>query len=123
MQVRKPDAPIRASPPMPLKKAPEHSPMADSSRLTATWRNRVSASNRAMREVIQPSGRLATSEMPQLAAVSAMAAATASRLACLSLACRSMDRYSLRTYTKALRREKERLRARHQQGAEFVPEL
>lgn len=56
---------------------------------------RGSASNRAMSQVIRSSGRLASSEMPQLAAASTMAAAAASCLACSS-ACWSMDRPSLR---------------------------
>src|SRR4029077_5661306 len=74
------DAPISASAPTPLRKAPEHSPMADSSRLTATWRNRASAAKRAISGVIQPSGRLATSVMPHAAAASATRSATASAL-------------------------------------------
>src|ERR1700757_4602233 len=77
MQVRKPDAPIRANAPMPLKKAPEHRPIADSSRLTGTWRKRESTANCRISGVIQPSGRLATSEMPHSAAASAMWTATA----------------------------------------------
>src|SRR4029077_19585043 len=52
--------------------------MADSSRLTATWRNRASAAKRAISGVIQPSGRLATSVMPHAAAASATHSATAS---------------------------------------------
>src|SRR3981081_3704495 len=60
MQVRKPDAPISAKAPMPPKKAPEQRPIADSSRLTATWRKRASRSNCVISGVIQPSGRLAT---------------------------------------------------------------
>src|SRR6478736_20772 len=78
MQVRKPDAPISANVPMPLKNAPEHSPIADSSRLTETCRKRASLAYCVMRLVIQPSGRLATSEMPQSADVSAMRLATVS---------------------------------------------
>src|ERR1700675_4091992 len=61
---------------MPLKNAPEHRPIADSSRLTATWRNRESAAKQVISGVIQPSGKLATSEIPHAAAVSATFAAT-----------------------------------------------
>ena len=38
--------------------------------MTATWRNRASASNLSIRPVIQSSGRLATKEMPHSAATS-----------------------------------------------------
>ena len=76
MQVISPDAPIRASEPLPPKNAPEHSPIADSSRLTGMWSNRASASNSSISAAIQPSGRLATSSIPDCAACSAMAAAT-----------------------------------------------
>ena len=75
MQVISPDAPISASEPLPPKNAPEHSPTADSSRLTGMWSKRVSASNSSISAAIQPSGRLATSSMPHPAASSAMAAA------------------------------------------------
>ena len=78
MQVRNPDAPINAKAPVPLRNAPEQSPIADSSRLTATCRKRASLAKRVMSFVIQPSGRVATSEMPQPAATSAMRSATAS---------------------------------------------
>src|SRR5580692_9897190 len=78
MQVRNPDAPISASEPTPLRKAPEQSPIADSSRLTATCRNRASLAKRAISGVIQPSGRLAMSVMPHAAAASATRSATAS---------------------------------------------
>src|SRR5712691_1169853 len=78
MQVRKPDAPISANAPRPLKNAPEHSPIADSSRLTATWRNRASSAYCVMSRVIQPSGRLATSEIPQSALTSTIRFATLS---------------------------------------------
>ena len=44
--------------------------------VTATWRKRSSAAKRVIRGVIQPSGRLATSEMPHPAAASTMRAAT-----------------------------------------------
>src|ERR1700730_5779326 len=77
MQVRKPDAPIRASAPMPLKNAPEHRPIADSSRLTCTWRKRESTANCRINGVVQPAGRLATSEVPHAAAASAIWTATA----------------------------------------------
>src|SRR5437016_1490444 len=78
MQVRKPDAPISAKAPMPLKKAPEHRPIADSSRLTATWRKRASPPYCVISRVIQPSGKLATSEMPHSALTSTMCSATLS---------------------------------------------
>src|SRR5215468_8179619 len=78
MQVRNPDAPISANEPIPLRKAPEQSPIADSSRLTDTCRKRASPAKRVISAVIQPSGRLATSEMPQPAATSAMRPATVS---------------------------------------------
>src|SRR5215831_125881 len=78
MQVRNPDAPISANEPIPLRNAPEQSPIADSSRLTDTCRKRASPAKRVISAVIQPSGRLATSEMPQPAAASAMRPATVS---------------------------------------------
>src|SRR6266540_3634455 len=78
MQVRKPDAPISANAPTPLMNAPEHSPIADSSRLTDTWRKRASPAYCVMSWVIQPSGRLATSEMPHSAVASTICRATRS---------------------------------------------
>src|SRR5271163_3786573 len=85
MQVRNPDAPISASDPTPLRNAPEHRPIADSSRLTATWRNRWSVANCEISGVIQPSGRLATSVTPHAAVASAMRFATASASLCLCM--------------------------------------
>src|ERR687888_400350 len=86
MQVRKPDAPISATPSRPPKKEPEQRPTADSSRLTCTWRNRVSLSRCFIKGAIQPSGRLATSPAPPSESTSAITAATCAglRRACVS---------------------------------------
>src|SRR5262245_38157858 len=72
MQVIRPDAPISAAERVPLKKVPEHSPTADSSRFTGTWMNRLSVSSVLISSAIQSSGRLATSLMSAAASSSVM---------------------------------------------------
>src|SRR5579862_3952834 len=68
----KPDAPITAAEPSPPMVAPEHSPTADSSRLTGTWVKRLSCATVSISGLSQLSGRLATSFTPQSASWSAM---------------------------------------------------
>src|SRR6266850_7005480 len=79
MQVMKPEAPISAAEPRPPMYAPAHKPIADSSRLTGTWRKRASPSRWVMSSLIQLSGRLATSFTPQPASSSAMRRAVSVR--------------------------------------------
>src|SRR4051794_37087504 len=76
MQVISPDAPIKASAPVPLKNAPEHRPIADSSRFTGTCRKRSSRSTPSIKSAIQVSGRLVTSVMRHFASSSRMRAVT-----------------------------------------------
>src|SRR5580692_3458332 len=76
MTVMNPEAPISAADPMAPIYAPEHSPIADSSRLTGTWVKRSSCSMVLIRSISQLSGRLATSFTPHDASSSAMRAAT-----------------------------------------------
>src|SRR6266850_821826 len=79
MQVMKPEAPISAAEPRPPMYAPAHKPIADSSRLTGTWRKRASPSRWVMSPLIQLSGRLATSFTPHSASSSAMRRAVSVR--------------------------------------------
>src|SRR5580692_4228657 len=76
MTVMNPEAPISAADPMAPIYAPEHSPIADSSRLTGTWVKRSSCAMVLITSISQLSGRLATSLTPHDASSSAMRAAT-----------------------------------------------
>src|SRR5260221_13966937 len=63
--------------------APAHKPIADSSRLTGTWRKRASPSRWVMSSLIQLSGRLATSFTPHSASSSAIRLAVLLRFTAL----------------------------------------
>src|SRR5258706_13346575 len=63
--------------------APAHKPIADSSRLTGTWRKRASPSRWVMSSLIQLSGRLATSFTPHSASSSAIRLAVSLRFTAL----------------------------------------
>src|SRR5260221_14215211 len=63
--------------------APAHKPIADSSRLTGTWRKRASPSRWVMSSLIQLSGRLATSFTPHSASSSAIRLAVSVRFTAL----------------------------------------